>query len=87
MSGSGDAHVAQKRAKGRPDEEDYNYQKTSRYRAAQKRIKRKHDGGGQDASTGGTTTLGNGMTGPASRGWQGMEFFEKWRMKDVTQKG
>ena len=54
LLGSGDAQASQKRAKGRPAEEN-NPHKTSRDGAAQKRAKRKHDRGGQEVKTGGTT--------------------------------
>ena len=56
LPGSGDAYASQNRAKGRPDKYA-NSKKTSRYGAEQEQLNRKHDGVGQETSTGGTTPL------------------------------
>ena len=86
MPGSGDAQASQKRVKGRPDKES-NSQKTSRDRAAQERVERKHNRGGQEVRTGDKTPLSTGreqahrLRPAGGGGW-----FDKWRRKDVIQK-
>ena len=67
-------------------EEDDNSQKTSRDGAAQDRVKKKHDGGGQETRTGGTTPNGTGRYWARGRGRQGGVGFDKWQRKDVNQK-
>ena len=68
--GSRDAQASQKRAKGRPGE-DNNSQNISRDGAAQERVKRKHDGGGQETRIGVTTLLGTRRNRACIRGRQG----------------
>ena len=77
MPGSGDALASQKRAKGRPDK-DYKSQKKSRYGLAQDRVKSRHDGGGKETRTRGTTPpSGPEGTRPAVKARRGGGWFEK----------
>ena len=54
--------------------------------AAQERVKRKHDVGGQDPRTGGTTPLGTGRDRAHSQCQRGGGLDNLWR-NDVTKKG
>ena len=62
-----------------------NYHKTPRDGAAQERVKRKHDGGGQEArNSRHDPPSGPSGTGPQVEDSRGEEWFEKWWRKYGT---
>ena len=87
MTGVEDAQASQKRAKGRP-EEDNDKQNTSRDGAEQERVKMKQYVGSQEARTGDMTPIrtrrdqARGRDRRAGGGW-----FKNCRSNDVTKKG